>query len=122
MTLPPRGRPLPHIFSEEATWLAGWIEGEGSFGWFYTPTQTRKYKYPMIKGGSVDEDVIAKIAILCDVSYYKEKLYSKLAKQPMFRFRIRGRKAATLMRLIYPYMGKRRKAKIDIILDNFKEI
>ena len=109
---------LPYIAEKDLYWLAGWLEGEGSFCWHYT--NKRKYKYPMIVGGSTDEDVIAKCAGLLNRSYLKHSLHNgRPSTKHMYRFRLVGKQAATVMLIIHHLMGIRRQEKIKSILEEY---
>lgn len=99
----------------EIAWLAGFLEGEGSFGvsgkhtigiWLQT----------------TDGDVIEKAAKLMGSlvhgPYTRPSDIGKNRK-PVFTTTLCSSKAADVMRLIRPHMGARRGAKIDEILSFF---
>jgi hypothetical protein len=92
-------------------WLAGFLEGEGSFmkGSPSTPN------LPVIQVSSTDEDVIAKASKLFGVSYWQidKKRSIKNGWKIPYATRIRGKKAVDLMENIKPLMGIRRQSQID---------
>ena len=96
---------------EDICWLAGLLEGEGSFvkGPPSSPSS------PQISIEMTDEDVIARAASLCGVRYHKSKR-RKEAWKDSYHFRLRGAPAVTLMRRLEPLMGERRKKQIAIAI------
>jgi len=106
-------------------WLAGILEGEGSF------ENTRswgEYIYPKVVIGSTDLDVVER------VQKYWSELYGGRQKinsaqtliksgKTFHRIWMRGRAAARQMRDIYPILGHRRQSTIRTILaDKLPEI
>lgn len=100
--------------SAEVAWLAGILEGEGSFLYSRSRTGGKDYFYPKIVVGMTDRDVIARVAALFGTSVYAIPV--RPDRKPAFRAQINGTKAATWMVLLRPWMGQRRMAKIDEIL------
>ena len=86
-------------------WLAGLLEGEGSF------TQLSKEPgVPVISLGMTDEDIVARAANLMKVSYHTIPLPSGKSR---YQFMIKGRpRAGRIMSTLYPLMGERRKTQI----------
>jgi len=97
-------------------WLAGYLEGEGSFmkGSPSNPNQ------PIIVVSSTDEDVIQKVAQLFGRRYQKisNERQTERGWKPAFAVRLRGTKAVELMRKLLPIMGERRQAQIKKALDS----
>ena len=94
-------------------WLAGVLEGDGSFleGKVYND-----YK-PLIMCTMTDEDVIARIASLLEVGYHAAHHTDKRAiergwKQP-YATKVSGERAVRLMKQLRPLMGQRRQSEID---------
>jgi len=95
----------------ELAWLAGLLEGEGSF-------LLKKDKYPLISIEMTDEDVIRRAAVLLG------RPESVLACQPRavdhkptWRVAVQDQTlAASLMMTLYPLMGERRRSKIKEVL------
>ena len=101
---------------EELTWLAGLLEGEGSF-MRGPPSEPNRVR---ISVDMTDEDVIRKVAVLMEASYVecgKDRRNTKW--KPYFRVMVRGNKAARLMRLVFPLLYSRRQAQIDRALLGF---
>jgi len=88
----------------DIAWLAGLLEGEGSF---YLSRGTN----PTITLGMTDEDVVRRVALLMGVDQhvYRQQLGSG---KPFFRIAILGSKAHAWMMTLACLMGKRRKEKI----------
>ena len=105
--------------TEDFYWLVGLLEGEGCFG--ITPPRRYKgstYRYPKIVVQMTDEDVVRRIAGLFSTRY------CQLARKPphknVFSCAISGARAADLMRELLPYMGERRRRRIDEILTAYE--
>src|SRR5688572_19663436 len=100
-------------------WLAGLLEGEGSFS--VTKPNGKIQAYPDIGVRMIDEDVIARVATFLDMSYsvIKPKYSNWL---PVFFTHLRGSNAYNLARVIYPMMSKRRQEQIDKMLQNYRYV
>lgn len=89
-------------------WLAGLLEGEGSF----MKGPPSKPRMSCVSIQMKDEDVIAKVASFFNVKYCICK-----PKQPhhsvTFKTMLRGSKAIALMVTLRPLMSKRRVEQID---------
>ena len=89
-------------------WLAGLLEGEGSF----MPGEPSKPRAPRISLAMTDSDVVHRAAALLGV----RSVYAYTRRQgrkTSFQFAVRGSRATEVMRLLYPLMGARRKAQIE---------
>jgi len=95
----------------EIAWLAGFLEGEGCFHYHDSPMQ----KSLRIAVNGTDGDVIRRAAALmgCKANGPYPR---KAPRKPVFQFTCSGFKAARIMKLILPYMGLRRTAKINEVL------
>lgn len=89
-------------------WLAGYLEGEGSF---LRPMPSSPDRC-VIAVASTDEDVIARVAALLGVAYHRSDRRPGIWK-PSYRVQLRGQPAASLMIHLRPLMGERRRAQID---------
>jgi hypothetical protein len=99
-------------FRDDVLWLAGFLEGEGSFRYHY---RQGKYAALHVSVGSRDEDVILKAASIFGVGSVAE---DDLAGKPFYRWQVNGRGAYAVMVAIYPFMGTRRQQCIrEAILD-----
>lgn len=93
----------------DRAWLAGLLEGEGSFG-----TQRmgsgNLTAHVMLK--MTDYDVVAKAsAIMGGMAVIPQKRAQPHHKQA-WRVTLKGRSAVAVMREIYPLMGERRQARL----------
>jgi hypothetical protein len=94
----------------ELHWLAGILEGEGSF-MRGTPSSPGMSVLAMV---STDEDVVARVATILGVSYgVATRPDSKAHWKTVYATRIKGRGAVEAMNLLRPLMRIRRKAQID---------
>lgn len=97
-------------------WVAGILEGEGSFG------LTNKGKSPAIWISMTDADVIERLRNIIDpsmsISITKDE--RKESYKDSFRFTINSKKAIQWMMIIYSLMSIRRKAKIRDIISAWK--
>ena len=94
----------------ELHWLAGWLEGEGSF---MKPSPS-KPNQPSISAVCTDRDVIERVGRLLGSKVHevnKTKCKVKGWKQ-QYQTRVRGIKARTFMMLLTPLMGERRQMQI----------
>lgn len=92
-----------HGSRDDLLWLAGLLEGEGSF-------DAHRGRYPRIRLGMTDRDVVGRAASLMDSSI-RLSLHAAPEK-PTWHTELSGTKAAEVMRAILPFMGARRSAKI----------
>lgn len=98
----------------EAAWLAGFLEGEGSF---YTKNQpNRNYLIPIVKVNSTDKDVIERAAFLLGTSSLQFEPRRKEHWKDQWKVHIYGKRAVDIMQQILPWMGERRAAKIQEII------
>ena len=97
----------------EIAWLAGLLEGEGSFGNYSKKTMVDL----RLQLSMSDRDVIAKAAKLLG----KENIYTydrfgqknyRSNHKPLHVLQVRGYAAARTMEAILPFMGIRRRTKI----------
>lgn len=102
---------------QEILWLAGLLEGEGSFRWL-SKTPKRKQILAQIYLKMTDEDVVRHAANIMGVSYHPVKMTNPTWK-PAFYCQVFGQSATAIMRQILPFMGQRRSAKIEECLDEY---
>lgn len=95
-------------------WLAGLLEGEGAF----VPPPPSAPNQPAIQVAMTDEDVIARVAELFDVQYYRWQRKNTTYKAS-YQTQLRGRRAVDYMKQLYPLMGKRRQEQIDRALATY---
>ena len=102
---------------ENITWLAGLLEGEGYFG-----VNGRR---PTMALGMTDEDVVRKAARIGGVGHvrgpYRNPSSSKLNHKPTWHWKVSsGAHVYALCAALYPFMGKRRAARIQEVMDAFR--
>src|ERR1035437_646637 len=97
---------------EKQIWCAGVLEGEGCFR-VKTPRYVGYRPVILVNVGSTDKDVIERIVAAFPGSGKIAKRNMGGGRKPMFVVEWYGKNAETLMKAIKPYMGVRRKAKID---------
>lgn len=98
-------------------WLAGLLEGEGTF--------TSKSTYPVISTQMCDRDVIERVASLLGIS--RVRLKDDLRNRqhgwsPSWYIAVCGGRAAEWMRTLRGSMGARRAAEIDKALGSYRPI
>jgi hypothetical protein len=91
-------------------WLAGILEGEGSF----MKGPPTKPKNPRITMASTDEDVLARVAKLFDSPYCMVTVRPEYKQK--YQTAINGKRAVDLMLLLRPFMSIRRQQQIDIAI------
>jgi len=102
----------------EVAWLAGILEGEGSFLRYRSIVKGKVYLYPRIVLGMTDRDVVQKVADMFGVSLGKVK--NARGRRPMYRAIIQGERAVGFMRALLPYMGKRRTRRMIALIREHK--
>lgn len=101
----------------DLAWLAGLLEGEGSF--LKAPPSSPNC--PRIILEMTDQDVVERAATLMGgYAVQRVNLRNALWK-PAYRVSIKGSHAVALMRILYPAMGARRRAQIDAALATYVE-
>lgn len=98
-------------------WLAGLLEGEGSF--LKAAPSARSSTQIVISLQMTDRDIIEKVADLFGTSCVKGSAPLKSHWKQCYTTRVKGSKAAEIMRLLYPFMGERRKRQIEEALKNY---
>ena len=92
-------------------WLAGMLEGEGTF--FATKNKPHQPSQPRVAFVSTDRDIVVRIWRLMEAKTVRvNSSHNRLGKKRQWVTAISSTKAAALMRLIWPIMGKRRKKQI----------
>lgn len=104
-----------HMKDEDLHLLAGLLEGEGSF--LKSPPSGKNRI--SITCQMTDEDVIARVSKLLEVSYCKCSTVMAHYK-PTYKTTVCGSKAYYLMVALKPLMGIRRQKQIDNALEHYK--
>jgi hypothetical protein len=102
----------------DIAWLAGLLEGEGSFFMSRTPNGDVMYQYPLIVVSMTDEDVIERVARFFGTKVYRYKYDKRPGHKATYKAVVSGSRAAGLMEMILPWMGVRRSAKIKELLES----
>jgi hypothetical protein len=94
------------ISALELAWLAGLLEGEGTF-------IAATAKYPVyLSLNMTDADVVRRVATWWRVAVSHPRVQQPHHK-PSFRCMVRGQRAVDWMRRLQPFMGERRTCAID---------
>jgi hypothetical protein len=105
---------------EELCWLAGWLEGEGCFCFKDSPRGARI----LVQVFSTDLDVLERAATLMMSTNIltippRACVGTQWKSRGGWRTEVQGQKAADLMRLLLPLMGRRRSAAISAALNGW---
>jgi hypothetical protein len=99
-------------------WLAGLLEGEGSFTRGRQGNGNRRY-YPMINLKMTDEDIIRRVAeIWGGRAVFKYHPKDK-NKQVTYQTQITGKRALGWMMLLWTLLGQRRRERISGLIREF---
>jgi len=100
---------------KELAWVAGLLEGEGSFGWGRTT--------PTIQLSSTDKDVVIKAADILGVQMwnYVARPKGKSTYKPVYACKVFGSRAVMWMMTLFVLMGKRRRGKIKEVITKWRE-
>jgi hypothetical protein len=111
---------LPIIHPMDAMWLAGLLEGEGSFG---MSTSKHGWHRPRIALQMTDHDTVNKAAKLLGYVKANGPYHSPSSgnRKPVWAINATGAKGAEWMRILYPYLGRRRQAKVKEVLSQYEE-
>lgn len=102
---------------EELIWLAGLLEGEGHFR--FQPLKGKKSCFYNVVLAMIDKDVVERASRIMG-SRSVRRINSQRPKwSPTFRTDLYGQHAIALMKQILPFMGQRRAAKIESIIDHY---
>lgn len=105
-------------------WLAGLLEGEGSFGLQrskYTTVagEDREYRYPLVQLQMTDRDTVERAGALLGCQVMGPYQYEKNRK-PFYSLHIPSELAARLMGRIQPFMSDRRAARIEEVFSDVR--
>jgi len=110
----------------ELAWAAGLFEGEGYIG-IQSRAGERKYKsnYWYIGIGMTDEDVIKRFADLFNLNYTTRVRANEKSSKNYFKdlYVVRTSKRAKVKEIVdalLPFMGERRRSKMEEFLGDFK--
>ena len=99
------------IAIKDLYWLAGIIEGEGTFG--YYNSKRNRLAYPRVKVKMTDEDVVRKCHEISGVGRVFGPYKADETRKESWSWVVQDQASAGgLMMTLYSLMGKRRQAKI----------
>lgn len=119
---------------KDIIWLAGLLEGEGSFGWYTVDhSNGKRYSRASIQLEMCDLDIISRVRdILYEDDYKKgiSNLYQRTNRtsydteykldKPSYKIAAFSNRAIQWMMTLYPLMGIRRKEKIKEVIIAWK--
>jgi hypothetical protein len=103
----------------ELAWVTGFLEGEGCF--FLLKCNNKRfglYQYPRISCASTDLDALQRLQKYTGIGGIANPRQRGIDKPKWEWTASKSGQAVDLMKTIYPFMGERRQAKIDEVLDN----
>ena len=100
-------------------WLAGYLEGEGSF----CCITSNGYLYLQISVSSNDQDIAEKAAKILEARCHGpyQRGPGALGTSPYWQVSLTGARAADVMNILIPFMGKRRLGQIKKALSSWSE-
>ncbi len=98
---------------EQLIWLAGWMEGEGTFQLAGAQKVTAH-----IAVSSTDRDVVERAAKILDTVVHE---YKTPKGNPLYRVYLNSVRAVDVMIQLYPLMGSRRREQILSVLRGTKD-
>ena len=106
----------------DIAWLAGLLEGEGSFG-FRRPKHGRPD--PMIQVRMCDQDIVHRVATMLGRTVrgpysYQDKRGQVGVRKPTWQTSTCNRRAIEWMMTLYPFMGVRRREQIRKVIEFWK--
>lgn len=101
-------RPVHDIAKDQLAWVAGLVEGEGSFYAKGGPYPAARFQLDM-----ADEDVVSHACAIMKVGQVDVQDKGKRSIKPQYRWRVSAQaEVAWVMDMLYPFLGQRRKGKI----------
>jgi len=97
----------------ELHWLAGILEGEGSF----FPANNHNPNLPTVRLWMTDEDIVARVAHIWNLKYQSYQRNEKV--KTAYIVLLSGKRAVELMQQLHPLMGIRRQGQIDKALASY---
>lgn len=107
--------------ADEAAWVAGLIEGEGSIG-LYRHSSRKAACRVVVAVCMTDLDVLEKLQTTTGMGTLITKKISGLGKKPQWVWSVQNQPdISTLLKHIYEWLGSRRKQQADKVLNYIKE-
>ena len=95
---------------EDKAWLAGLVEGEGSFSFQSNPSRLGRRIHPRFGISMTDEDVMMRAAGLMNAKACGP--YRRPNRKPFWSIKLFGDVALRFGLDMFPYMGERRQEQI----------
>lgn len=107
---------LPHeVSDQDLHWLAGLLEGEGSF----FPGPPSAPRRPVLQVSMTDEDIVARAGAMFGRKISRWQSPNR-QWQPTYFLRVTGAKAVAWMTALRPLVGSRRRMQIDRALASYE--
>lgn len=103
----------------ELGWLAGLLEGEGSFMW--QPGSGRNRGRIKIQVSMTDQDTVQMAAALMGGNSVYREPDRRENHSTCYRTHLQGKRAAALCRTLLPLMSQRRSSRIEELLKAYGE-
>lgn len=105
---------------KDVAWLAGLLEGEGSFSTMTVKHRLRTKRRITVSVMMTDEDVLRRAA-----GFMRAKLYGPYGpyrgcRKRCWQINLSGKQAAAWMMTLYSFMGSRRRLEIENALASWK--
>jgi hypothetical protein len=107
---------------KDIAWLAGLLEGEGSFHYKKSKPRDKTYWYPIVLCQMTDPDVLEKAASILGVKVFGPYKKNNPNAKDAWAVFINGKYAVALMMTILPFMGERRTNKILELIAYWKTL
>lgn len=105
----------------DLAWLAGLLEGEGSFCWHQTK-QRDKHGRPRVQVQMADRDIVERVAKLIGGNFKGPYGPYGVSKLQTWFAHTSGENAYEVMKAVLPYMGERRSAMIKQHMERYEAI
>lgn len=115
---------IRRISDVELAWLAGLLEGEGSFMFHCDPAKDNQRARVIVRVAvhMTDKDVVERVRDIVGVGNVLPRKPGKAHHKVTYRWALSAKAAAIdLMTLLRPHMGERRRAQIDACIEAVTE-
>ena len=106
---------------QEILWLAGLLEGEGYFRFCYGTGRSRTNTQLGVVLQMTDKDIVERAARIMGAPSVKWTRRATENRKDTYRTQVCAERAAVVMREILPFMGERRKSRIEDVLRRWEE-
>lgn len=102
---------------KDIAWLAGLLEGEGSF----MKGPPSRPRLPIVILSMTDEDVVLRASKMFGVGYIRSRRGEARGWKNSFITKVVGKRALLVMKAVYPHMGSRRKKQIEEAFQSYRK-